>query len=66
MSRIAGQMWDQIDAKGMSVLEANADNSYTVANAGDTKMGSHVRPIIDKVLAEVSDKGIDAAALSWL
>ena len=63
MSRIAGQMWDTIDAKGMSVLEANADNSYTVANAGDTaKWEAMSGPIIDKVLGEVSDKGIDAKA----
>ena len=62
-SRLAGQMWDRIDKVGHKALEDNADNSLTEASAEDAaKWQELTGPIIEKVLAEVSDLGIDAAA----
>lgn len=64
ISRIAGSMWDKIDAKGMQALESNSDNSLTVSSDADTaKWNAISGPIIDKVVAEVSGKGIDAAGV---
>lgn len=62
-SRMLGQVWDQIDKEGMEVTKATADNSIRVASDADV---AAYKPIIDKVtvsvLAELSDKGVDAAA----
>ncbi|MCV6591914.1 MAG: TRAP transporter substrate-binding protein [Silicimonas sp.] len=63
LSRIAGAMWDEIDGIGMDALNNTADNSYAEASAEDAaKWQELTGPIIAGVLAEVSDKGIDAAA----
>ena len=62
LSRIAGAMWDQIDDLGMDALQGTADNSYSEASAEDaSKWQQLTGPIIEGVLAEVADKGIDAA-----
>lgn len=62
-SRMAGQVWDAIDAKGREVTEATDGNTITPASAED--LAAYV-PIADgiiaDVLAEVDGKGIDAAA----
>ena len=63
LSRIAGQVWDKIDAVGDEALKNAADNSYTEASAEDTAAWQELTgPIIDKVKAEVSVLGIDADA----
>ena len=62
-SRLAGQMWDQIDMFGQQALAENADNSLTEASAEDAaKWNELTGPIIEGVLAEVDALGIDAAA----
>lgn len=62
-SRLAGQMWDQIDMVGQQALAENADNSLTEASAEDAaKWNALTGPIIEGVLAEVDALGIDAAA----
>ena len=63
LSRMAGGVWDAIDAVGMDALEANADNSLREASAADAEAWQAIAaPIVDAVVAEVSAKGIDAAA----
>ncbi len=62
-SRLAGQMWDEIDKAGHQALMDNADNSLTEASAEDAKKWNELTdPIIAGVLEEVSALGIDAAA----
>ena len=64
LSRIAGQVWDKIDAVGDEALKNAADNSYTEASAEDTAAWQELTgPIIDKVKAEVNVLGIDADAV---
>jgi len=62
-SRMAGKVWDEIDAIGRKVTEAAADNSINVADAADqaayAKIAADIRA---KVIAEVAKKGIDAKA----
>ncbi len=63
LSRVAGKAWDQIDAAGAETLAATADNTLTEASAEDVaKWQELTGPLIEKVMAEVSDKGVDAAA----
>ncbi|MEM1388791.1 MAG: TRAP transporter substrate-binding protein [Pseudomonadota bacterium] len=60
-SQMAGAMWDEIDAVGMEALEGNADNSLRVASEEDAAAWNGMtQPIIDAVLAEVAERGIDA------
>lgn len=62
LSRIAGQMWDQIDKVGMDKLMSTADNKMNVASDADAaKWQTIATPIIAKVLDEVSAKGVNAA-----
>lgn len=63
MSKVAGAVWDEIDAAGNKAgMEAQAD-FLTEASAEDTaKYKAMSGPIIEKVLGEVSGKGIDAKA----
>ncbi len=64
LSRIAGAMWDQIDAAGLETLKSSPGNSLNEATPEDAaKWQELTRPIIQKVLDEVSAKGIDAAAV---
>lgn len=63
LSRVAGQAWDQIDADGMDSLNAHSDNTLTEASADDVaKWQEMTGQLIENVIAEVSAKGIDAAA----
>lgn len=64
LSRVAGQAWDHIDATGLENLNETADNTLTEASAEDAvKWKELTGPIIANVLAEVSEKGVDAAAV---
>ena len=63
LSRAAGKVWDQIDAAGMESLRANTDNALTQASGDDAaKWQALTGPLIEKVISEVSAKGVDAAA----
>ncbi|MFV1527825.1 MULTISPECIES: TRAP transporter substrate-binding protein [unclassified Phaeobacter] len=63
LSRMAGQAWDQIDAAGMKSLEEHADNSFTTASSEEAaKWQALTGPLIEKVIAEVAEKGVDAVA----
>ncbi|MBX2826510.1 MAG: TRAP transporter substrate-binding protein [Gammaproteobacteria bacterium] len=62
-SRMSGQVWDKIDVIGLEVTNAAADNSINAASAEDiTKYAEIADGIVANVLAEVTEKGIDAAA----
>ncbi|WP_425051685.1 TRAP transporter substrate-binding protein [Psychromarinibacter sp. S121] len=62
-SRMGGKMWDTIDATGMEALEAAGDNTLREASAEDVaKWEEMTKPIIDAVVAEVNDTGVDAEA----
>jgi len=63
LSRVGGAVWDQADAVGLAALKSHPDNTLTEANAEDVaKWNAITKPIIAKVLAEVSAKGVDAVA----
>ncbi|NRB05722.1 MAG: TRAP transporter substrate-binding protein [Rhodobacteraceae bacterium] len=63
LSRMAGAMWDEIDAKGMSATETTAGNAINKASDADVasfaKIAADVRTAVK---AEVAAKGIDAEA----
>ncbi|PRX37319.1 TRAP-type C4-dicarboxylate transport system, substrate-binding protein [Meinhardsimonia xiamenensis] len=63
LSRIAGAMWDQIDAEGLETLKSTPGNTLNEATPEDAaKWQELTGPIIEKVLAEVAAQGIDAKA----
>ncbi len=62
-SRMAGKVWDGIDAKGRAVTEAAGDNSVNAASGADIAAYKPIaEDIVKSVLEEVSAKGIDANA----
>lgn len=62
-SRMAGQVWDEIDAIGVDATNSTADNSLSTASEADQKAYSSIaEPIIDAAIKAVADKGIDAEA----
>jgi TRAP-type C4-dicarboxylate transport system substrate-binding protein len=64
LSRIAGAMWDQIDTVGAAAIDENADNALIPFSEADAAKWAEIRqPIIESVLAEVSEKGVDGAAV---
>jgi len=62
-SKMAGAVWDEIDAIGVEATKATADNTMMVASDADqaayAKIGATLK---EKVLAEVKAKGVDAQA----
>ncbi|MEM7303669.1 MAG: TRAP transporter substrate-binding protein [Pseudomonadota bacterium] len=63
LSKMAGAMWDEIDAVGDKATRAIADNSVNDASAADSEAYLKLaNQITEKVLGEVSAKGIDAKA----
>lgn len=63
MSRMVGQVWDQIDTIGRTTLDADSSNSYTESSAADTAAyAAMTAPVAAAVIAEVTAKGIDGAA----
>ena len=61
LSRISGAMWDEIDGIGLTALNENADNSLRTASEEDTaKWAEMTQPIIEAVVAEVAETGVDA------
>lgn len=63
MSKVAGAVWDEIDAAGNKAgMEVAADFLTTASDADAAKYQAMTGPIIEKVLGEVSGKGIDAKA----
>jgi hypothetical protein len=64
LSRIAGAMWDEIDTVGMAAIDDNADNALVPFGEEDAAKWAEMRqPIIESVVAEVSEKGVDGAAV---
>lgn len=62
LSRIAGALWDEFDADAMAALES-AGNTLTMASEADQAAWTAKSDAITaEVLAEISDKGIDAQA----
>lgn len=63
LSRMAGQVWDQIDAEGRAATEAAADNSIRMASDADTAAFSEIAEAVTaKVKAELTELGVDAEA----
>ncbi|MEX0280576.1 MAG: TRAP transporter substrate-binding protein [Arenibacterium sp.] len=63
LSRMAGQVWDEIDAVGRAATEAADDNSIRVASEADQEAFAAIaQKVRDKVLAEIADAGVDAQA----
>ncbi len=62
-SRMAGKVWDEIDAKGREVTGTTEGNAINAASEADLAAYQPIADgIIEKVLSEVSDKGIDGQA----
>ena len=63
VSRMAGKVWDDIDSKGREVTMSTDDNAINEASTDDLASYQPIADsIIEKVLAEVSEKGIDGEA----
>lgn len=63
LSKAFGETWDEIDMQGEEASKAAADNSINTASDADIATYKELSgPIIEKVLGEVSAKGIDAKA----
>ena len=63
LSRVAGQVWDEADAKGIEATKATADNSIRTASAEDQAAFAKIaEEITAKVLAELDAAGVDAQA----
>ncbi len=62
-SRMAGQVWDEIDAIGVEATESTADNSLNTASEADQKAYDAIAaPIIEAAIKAATDKGVDATA----
>lgn len=62
-SRMAGIMWDDIDAKGRAATESTDGNAIIAASAEDqAKFAGIAEEVRASVMAEVDAKGVDAAA----
>lgn len=62
-SRMAGAVWDNIDARGRALTKSTADNA--IHNASDDDVAAYKTisgPIIANVLSEVEKAGVDAKA----
>ena len=63
LSRMAGAMWDEIDRSGLEVTKATGNNKIHQASDADISAFQDISAQIRaKVIAEVSEAGIDAAA----
>lgn len=63
LSRMAGQVWDEIDREGRKVTEEAADNAFIAVSDADVAAFAVIaEEIRAKVLAEIEAKGVDAAA----
>lgn len=63
LSRMAGQVWDEIDRAGRKATEDAGDNSINMASEADQAAYAKVgEALTAKVIEEVSAKGIDAQA----
>lgn len=61
LARMAGQMWDRADAKGLEAMEGN----IAVTQATETQLDAWtaaLQPLVEAKLAEVGEAGVDAAA----
>ncbi len=64
LSRMAGAVWDTIDAAGLDALNGTDGNALIEASAEDVAAWQALTgPIIEKILAEVNETGLDAAAI---
>lgn len=62
-SRMAGAVWDEIDAAGRQITLDTPGNEITEASADDIAAYAPIQArIIDGVLADIAAKGIDAKA----
>lgn len=62
-SRMAGQVWDEIDVIGRDLTLATEGNAIVLASEADqAKFKELSAEIVDKILAEVAAGGIDAQA----
>ena len=63
LSRMAGQVWDEIDRDGRAVTEAADGNAINAVSAADVEAFAKIAADIKtKVLADITAKGIDAGA----
>ena len=61
LARMAGQMWDTVDAAGLAAMEGQV----TVTTATDAQLAAwteSLTPVIEAKIAEVSETGIDGQA----
>lgn len=62
-SIMAGEVWDKADTIGIEAAKAASDNHITTASEADqAAFAALAKPITEKVMKEVSAKGIDGEA----
>ncbi|KGB82844.1 ABC transporter substrate-binding protein [Rhodovulum sp. NI22] len=61
LARLAGQMWDRVDAAGLAEMEGKIAIT-TASDAQVAALAAQLQPVIDAKLAEVSETGVDGAA----
>ena len=63
LSRITGRFWDEFDAEGLEALNADADNTLTIASEADQAVWAEMTAkITQNVIDDVAKTGIDAQA----
>ena len=63
ISRVAGQVWDKIDAEGLAVTKADPTNAIHEASDADVAAFKKIADGVTKeVLAEIDAKGVDGEA----
>lgn len=61
LARMAGQMWDKVDAAGLAAMDGKLD----VTPATDAQLAAwkeKLAPVIEAKIAEVSERGVDGQA----
>lgn len=62
-SRMFGEIWDGGDARARETTAGSDDNTITAASAGDLeRFGKVVATVTDRVLASLTERGVDAEA----
>jgi TRAP-type C4-dicarboxylate transport system substrate-binding protein len=61
LARLAGQMWDRVDAAGLAEMEGKIAIT-TASDAQVAALAAQLQPVIDAKLAEVSETGVDGVA----
>ena len=63
LARLAGQVWDAAEAKGIAAARARGNDIYTLPPAEVARWKTATRPVIDAWIAHTDAAGLDGRAL---